>query len=110
MLSFRVLQEARRELLEAARWYRAEEDAELARAFATEYRAQLARARQLPNSGIPLGAMPPDIHLDVRSFLFARFPYKLVIAASSNQLIVLAVAHQRRRPFYWITRLEAVVR
>ena len=108
MLPFRVLQEARRELLEAAHWYKDEDGLALAQAFGAAYREQLSRARKLPQSGAPVGPMPADIALDVRSFLFKRFPYKLVYAAAPDGIIVVAVAHQRRRPFYWITRLDNV--
>lgn len=49
MLPYRVLREARRELLEAAHWYKQEDGLSLAREFGAAYRAQLARARALPS-------------------------------------------------------------
>lgn len=106
MLPFRVLPEARRELLEAAHWYKEEDGIALARAFGAAYREQLLRARKLPQSGHAI-PMPADVLFDLRSFLLARFPYKLVIAAG-DEIVVLAIAHQRRRPFYWAPRIEKV--
>jgi toxin ParE1/3/4 len=33
-----------------------------------------------------------------------RFPFTLIYAPSSHVLYVLAVAHDRRRPGYWLSR------
>ena len=30
-----------------------------------------------------------------------RFPYSLVSSVREHELRILAVAHQKRRPFYW---------
>jgi hypothetical protein len=34
-----------------------------------------------------------------------RFPFHIIYRAESAQIVVLAVAHQRRRPSYWAGRL-----
>lgn len=36
-----------------------------------------------------------------------RFPYNLIYAVYPEQLRILALAHQKRRPFYWQKRLKA---
>lgn len=72
------------------------------------YREQLSRARKTPRSGHSFGPMPVDVRLDVRGFLLVRFSYKLVVAAAHDEIIVVAVAHQRRRPFYWAARLDHI--
>lgn len=41
----------------------------------------------------------------VRRVLLAGFPYALVYRVEANEIIVYAVAHQRRRPGYWRRRL-----
>jgi plasmid stabilization system protein ParE len=33
-----------------------------------------------------------------------RFPYSLVYSVRPNEIRILAVAHQKRRPFYWLGR------
>jgi toxin ParE1/3/4 len=43
--------------------------------------------------------------LDVRRCLLHGFPYGLVYMIHDDEVIVLAVAHQRRRPDYWRERL-----
>lgn len=40
----------------------------------------------------------------VRKHLLNRFPYKLLYAVEGDRVIVLAVAHQHRRPRYWAGR------
>ncbi len=44
---------------------------------------------------------------DVRRKLLMRFPYELYYVAEPDRLRVLAVAHQRRRPGYWMDRLKS---
>lgn len=43
---------------------------------------------------------------EVRSKLLRRFPYSLMYAIDPDRLRVVAVAHQRRRPGYWLHRLS----
>lgn len=108
MLPFRLLHEARRELLEAAHWYKHEDGLPLARAFGAAYREQVLRARRLPHSGHPVGPLSADIDVEVRSFILARFPYTVFVATLPAEIVIVAVAHQRRRPFYWAGRLAKV--
>lgn len=108
MLPYRVLREARRELLEAALWYKQGDGLDVARNFGAQYRAQVQRARQVPRSGHLVEEMPADIGFEVRRFLFERFPYAAIVALLAEELVVIAVAHQRRRPRYWSRRLAKV--
>ena len=43
----------------------------------------------------------PDIH----KAGLKRFPFHVIYRATQTQIIVLAVAHQRRRPAYWTGRI-----
>lgn len=40
-----------------------------------------------------------------RRVLLRRFPFSLVYLNEPGELLVLAVAHHRRRPGYWIDRI-----
>jgi plasmid stabilization system protein ParE len=42
----------------------------------------------------------------VRRFLLARFPFAVGYVVEGSELVVIAVAHQRRRPGYWLERLR----
>jgi plasmid stabilization system protein ParE len=37
----------------------------------------------------------------VRRKLIVKFPYSLIFSVRPNEIRILAVAHQKRRPFYW---------
>ena len=41
---------------------------------------------------------------DVRKCLLHRFPYALLYSIEEDHILVVAVAHQHRRPYYWIDR------
>jgi len=41
----------------------------------------------------------------VRAKVLARFPYTLMYTVGDDELCILAVAHQSRRPAYWANRL-----
>jgi len=43
----------------------------------------------------------PLIRSRVRKIPLHRFPYWLIYSVHSNEVRILAVAHQKRRPFYW---------
>jgi toxin ParE2 len=105
MLKLRVLDEARHEYAEAVRWYR-EEDLDVARDMASEYIARARHARQFPRTGTLVPGLGVDF--EVRRFLFKRFPYAMFMAQLQDELVVVAVAHQHRKPGYWKERLVKV--
>jgi plasmid stabilization system protein ParE len=46
-------------------------------------------------------AAAPLVRGRVRKRIVSKFPYSLVYAARENEVRILAVAHHKRRPFYW---------
>jgi len=48
----------------------------------------------------------PGVVAEVRRFKLARFPYSLAFQLTGEDIAVIAVAHQRRRPFYWLDRAK----
>jgi len=102
MTGHRVHPAAREELDEAAERYEAERPG-LGADLIDEYERKLAQALRFPESG-PRLPMFQAKH-DVRQFVFARFPFTLVMATVVETPTVIAVAHQRRRPGYWRGRL-----
>lgn len=42
----------------------------------------------------------------VRRFLLARFPFAIGFMFDGDDVVVLAIAHLRRRPGYWLGRLS----
>ena len=43
----------------------------------------------------------PLIRGRVRKRVVPKFPYSLVYSSRGDEIRILAVAHQKRRPFYW---------
>ena len=42
---------------------------------------------------------------EVRRHFLSRFPIAIYFRVSGDEIQILAVAHKRRRPIYWVTRL-----
>ncbi|MFZ5508437.1 MAG: type II toxin-antitoxin system RelE/ParE family toxin [Pseudomonadota bacterium] len=88
---------AERELIEAAAFYAERADKELGLAFIAEFE----RALHLLEANPELGAV---WRASTRRLPLRRFPYSLVYQLFADELRVIAVAHQRRRPGYWTGR------
>ena len=90
---------AKRDLREASAWYR-ERDTELASRFVDEVYATLALLERFPHTGGPVyGFNDPD----VRQLPIANFPYQVVFIRERDFTSVVAIAHERRRPGYWMS-------
>jgi plasmid stabilization system protein ParE len=89
--------EAIAEALAAREWYSSRSGVAAAEAFDQE----LNRAIKLISEA-PLRW--PEYRFGTRRYLFRRFPYAVVYRIHSADIQVIAVAHARRRPGYWISR------
>jgi plasmid stabilization system protein ParE len=85
--------EAEHELREAFLWY-FERDAGTAGRFEVAVERALAALAEAP-------LQSPEIEPGRRRLLIDRFPYALIYAVEGRRIVVLAVAHSRRRPGYW---------
>ena len=104
MLTVRWLDEALLEAEETARYY-AEIDLDLAEDLWAQIRRQMSLYERLPGAGVHVERVAD---VDVRRFLTDRFPYAVVLARLADELVVIAVHHQRRKPGYWKPRLAKV--
>ena len=96
--------EAQAELRSAALWYE-ERRPGLGDEFISEISASLDRVRDAPDSypawpGTRAGGPP------IGKATLQRFPYVIAFERHERQVLVLAVAHAKRRPLYWLTRAE----
>ena len=39
---------------------------------------------------------------EIRRALLHRFPYKILYSIEKNHILIIAIAHQHRKPDYWI--------
>jgi toxin ParE1/3/4 len=99
----RVEPEAKRELAAAIAWYEQRREG-LGREFLAELDALLAAVAHAP-ARFPLypGVTP---ELGVRRGLPRRFPYAVAFMDLGSVIRVIAVAHERRRPGYWMRRTK----
>ena len=52
----------------------------------------------------PLAA--PLIAGRVRRFVLSGYPYDLIYAVTTDEIVILAIAHHSRQPGYWLERVE----
>jgi plasmid stabilization system protein ParE len=101
MKKLRVLNEARQEFADALRYYRRQAPA-FAEALALEYRQIVRHAQEFPDAG---AVEATSVSIPVRRFLLHQFPYKVLIVNLPDQLVVIAFAHAKRKPGYWLRRI-----
>jgi len=91
------LDEALAEAIAAARWY-AERSATAAAAFSSEIDEAESAIVRLPDAW-------PRFDHDTRRYLLRRFPFSVVYRVEAARIVIVAVAHGRRRPGYWKSRV-----
>ena len=84
---------AESELNEAAEYY-AQARSGLGEAFLTEVQGAVHALAATPLAG-------QTVEGDVRWWLVRRFPYSVFYRVRADHIRVLAIGHQKRRPFYW---------
>jgi toxin ParE1/3/4 len=89
--------EALAEADSALLWYR-ERSAKAARAFIAEIQRALNRVVESPQRW-------PVAKAGWRRYPLRRFPYFVVYQEMPDYILILAVAHGRRRPGYWRARM-----
>jgi plasmid stabilization system protein ParE len=47
----------------------------------------------------------PEINQDIRKRVLRRFPYSILYQIHNDEIIIVAVMHQKQKPHYWINRL-----
>ena len=88
--------EAIAEARAAREWYDAR-NAGAAETFMAELDLAIERIETAPHS------LPPYLG-ETRRYLLRRFPFFVVFREAEERVQVLAVAHGRRRPGYWLGR------
>lgn len=91
-------------MAEAAQWYAERVDG-LGDRFLLEPEAAFARIDETPLTGSPwMHRRLPD---GVRRMFLRSFPYSVVYIVEPR-VVIVAVAHLRRRPGYWVRRLDRI--
>ena len=91
-----VHSDAETEILEALAWY-AERSDLAARAFVQEMMSMVVMVDRSPQTW-------PKSFGNTRRIVFLHFPFDLVYRMKGETIEIVAVAHHRRRPWYWRNR------
>ena len=84
-------------MIEAALFYEAA-TAGLGDDFLDDIQHAIDTVREHPEIGVAAGK-------GLHRVLIRRFPFTVIYAADPEQIVVVAIAHQRRRPGYWKGRM-----
>ena len=93
MPGYRLTTEACADLIAGVNFYDSEYPG-LGQDFALEVRRLCRLIAQSPATGL-------EVIPDVRRRLLRRFPFSILYTVEGDDAVVIAVAHQRRRPGYW---------
>jgi toxin ParE1/3/4 len=88
---------ARAEIRDARNWY-FERSPLSAIAFAQTVENAIFRIREAPNTFLLADH-------GTRKFVLQRFPFNIFYLIRETEIVIVAVAHQKRRPGYWSSRL-----
>ena len=95
--SIRVQSQAQQEINEAFDWY-FRRNPGAADAFLTEIGASLAQIVSHPQ-------LYPPYTKNTRRRVLERFPYSVIFQEKEDAILIVAVAHAKRRPGYWRARI-----
>jgi plasmid stabilization system protein ParE len=98
MIGYRFLSPAEEEMIQAALFYE-RRSAHLGVDVLDDVDRVVALIRDHPKLGVPIDD-------EFRRMLLHRFPFTLVYAIESDAILIVAVAHQMRRPGYWRERVR----
>ncbi len=87
---------ARLELLDAIDYYELEFSG-LGKRFQQEVKSAIKRIIQYPDAW-------PSERNGIRKYVMHKFPYKLIYSLEQDHILIIAVAHQHRKPDYWVDR------
>lgn len=97
MIGYRFLLPAEEEMTEASVFYEAATSG-LGVGFLDEVQRVIDTLRDHPALGQSVGR-------GLRRALLHRFPFNLIYSVEVDAILIVAVAHQRRRPDYWRNRI-----
>jgi plasmid stabilization system protein ParE len=99
MIPYRFLTPAEEEMTEAALFYEAA-SSQLGTDFLDDVQRAIDRVCDYPQAG-------EAITSNFRRTLLHQFPFSLIYTIEQNVIVIVAVAHQSRRPGYWQSRTNS---
>ena len=96
MMRVRFSEIANNELIDACDWYEGQQVG-LGSRFRADVREAVLRIARSPL------LFPVELE-DVRRYVMNRFPYTLRYVLRGDEVWIMTVSHQHRRPDYWVER------
>ena len=93
----RFLLPAEEEMIEAAIYYEMQVEG-LGKNFLDIIEGAVAETAENPE-------IWPEIEQGIQRRLIRRFPYSILYIVYENELVIIAIMHQKQKPRYWIGRL-----
>ena len=100
MTAYEFLEPAQIELEKEVKYYNAQQ-AELGYDFANEVADAIARMLRYPEAWTKISKR-------TRRCRTKRFPYGVISQIRGDRILIVAVGHLRRKPFYWRDRVKMV--
>lgn len=94
--------DARAEFRAATLWYEERRD-RLGDEFVMAIATTLLRVGQMPEA-FPLWPGVRQTSPAIRKAVVERFPYLVAFEPHDSFVLVLGIAHEKRRPLYWLSR------
>ena len=91
--------EADEEFAEAVRWYE-----EHRTGLGSDFLAAVREARKLIAEHPEIGSAVPGAKRGEKRLMVRQFPYQLIYYVRPHDIVLVAVAHNKRRPGYWKKR------
>ena len=89
---------AAKELLQARSFYEVEVTG-LGEKFSSEIKSALKRISNFPTAW-------PILKNEIRKCIVRKFPYNLFYSIEQDFILILAIAHHHRKPYYWLDKSE----
>ena len=96
-MKIQFLEPAEIEMLEAAAYYELQVKA-LGKNFLDIVEAAVIEIAEEPTIWM-------EIYQGIRRRLIRRFPYSILYSIHENEIVIVAVMHQKQKPHYWIGRI-----
>ena len=98
MIGYRFLPPAEEEMIEASEFYEARSEG-LGFEFLDDVQRIINLVCEYPKIGQSVAG-------GFRRALLRRFPFSLIYSEEPTEIVIIAVAHQKRRPNYWRERKD----
>jgi plasmid stabilization system protein ParE len=95
-MNIKYLKIAREEFHSAIKYYESQQ-VNLGRKFEVDIKESISRLKKFPKAYI-------IVSKDVRRCLLHKFNYSILYAIKHDHILIIAIAHQHRKPNYWIDR------